>query len=309
MRIRDGFPGQRIRVLPPEVVRTASSTGLTGRLLVTDAGYFPHALHHGRQRRRGVSGSIVIFCVSGRGWCEAAGERVGVEAGEVLVVPAGLGHVYGSDDTDPWTIWWMHVRGPDADTAVGQVCGGHARVRVLRVHDAFRLTAELTRVVELLETDETMPSLVRAAGSAWSVLASISADDLAGDPQRAEPVRQVRELLRRDPAAPVSVSALARTAGLSTSHFAALFRQATGGGVVEYSKRLRMARACELLITTTRPVGEIGGSVGYPDAQYFARQFRSVHGCTPSDFRRHHAGTSEPEEGDAVDGRLGAVRG
>lgn len=293
VRIREGFPGQRIRVLPAEVVRTASADGLTSRLLVTDAGYFPHALHHGRQRRHGVRGTIVIFCVSGRGWCETSAGRVVVTAGEVLVIPAGVGHVYGSEDAVPWTIWWMHVRGPDADTAVAQVCGGTTRPRVLRVHDAFRLTAELTRVVELLETDETMPSLVRAAGTAWSVLAQISADDLAGDPERAEPVRQVRDLLRQDLAATVSVSALARTAGLSTSHFAALFRASTGGGVVEYSKRLRMARACELLITTSRLVSEIGRSVGYPDAQYFARQFRTVHGCTPSEFRRRHVETPE----------------
>jgi hypothetical protein len=24
-------------------------------------------------------------------------------------------HEYWADDDDPWTIWWMHARGPDAD--------------------------------------------------------------------------------------------------------------------------------------------------------------------------------------------------
>lgn len=295
MRIRDGFPGQRIRVLPSEVIAAATANGLTSRLLVTDAGYFPRALHHALQRRRGVAGAIVIFCVAGRGWCRFDAGRTTVSAGEVLVIPAGVGHDYGSDDVDPWTIWWMHVRGPDVQTAVRQVCGAHERPRVLRVHDPFRVTAELTRVVELLETDETMPTLVRASGTAWSVLAQITADELEGDPERSEPVRQARDLLRLDLTTPVSVTALARTAGLSPSHFAALFREATGGGVVEYSKRLRMARACELLITTSRPVAEIARSVGYPDPQYFARQFRSVHGCSPSGFRERHDSPAAPQ--------------
>ncbi len=288
MRIRDGFPGQRLRVLPGQVVGAAARSGLTSRLLVTDAGYFPRARHHGRRRAHGAPGTIVIFCVTGQGWCEAHGERTRVGAGQVLLVPAGVGHSYGSDDDDPWTIWWLHLSGPDATAAVEQLSGEPPRPRVLGVHDPFRLSAEMERVVELLETDETMPTLVRAAGAAWSVLAQISADALAGDPQRAEPVRQAQELLREQLAAPVSVRGLARTAGLSPSHFAALFRAATGGGVVEYSKRLRMARACELLITTAVPVGDVGRSVGYADPQYFSRQFRSVHGCSPSEFRRRH---------------------
>nr|BFF21235.1 hypothetical protein GCM10025730_47560 [Promicromonospora thailandica] len=69
MRIRDGFPGQRLRVLPGAVARAASQAGPTSRLLVTDAGYFPHAANHGRVRARGATGTIVIVSVAGRGWC------------------------------------------------------------------------------------------------------------------------------------------------------------------------------------------------------------------------------------------------
>ena len=67
--------------------------------------------------------------------------------------------------------------------------------------------------------------------------------------------------------------------------FSTLFRAATGGGVVEYTKRLRMARARELLITSSRDIGDIADAVGYPDAFYFSRQFRTVHGCSPSEYR------------------------
>ena len=29
-------------------------------------------------------------------------------------------------------------------------------------------------------------------------------------------------------------------------------------------------------------------AVGYTDAFYFSRQFRTVHGCSPSDYRQEH---------------------
>jgi AraC-like DNA-binding protein len=35
-------------------------------------------------------------------------------------------------------------------------------------------------------------------------------------------------------------------------------------------------------------LGDIAEAVGYSDAFYFSRQFRTVHGCSPSDYRRGH---------------------
>ena len=59
-----------------------------------------------------------------------------------------------------------------------------------------------------------------------------------------------------------------------------------------------MARARQLLITSNHTIAEIGSSVGYADAFYFSRQFRVVHGVSPSEFRtRAHdeaSGTRAP---------------
>ena len=58
---------------------------------------------------------------------------------------------------------------------------------------------------------------------------------------------------------------------------------------MEYVKRLRIARACELLITTTMSVADIARAVGYPDPFYFSRQFRRVRDCSPTQFRERAA--------------------
>ncbi|MFI6424337.1 helix-turn-helix domain-containing protein [Promicromonospora sp. NPDC050880] len=288
MRIRDGFPGQRLRVLPSAVVRAASQAGPASRLLVTDAGYFPHAANHGRVRARGAVGTIVIVSAAGRGWCRTPGGLHRIDAAQALVIPAGVPHEYWADDDDPWTIWWMHARGPDVGEFERDLArhAGPDDVAVVEVHDQVRVLADLERVVDALEADETYPSLLRCAGAGWSVLAQIGADAAAGSPVRGEPVRAAQEYLRTHLDAVVEVAALARRFGLSTSHFSARFRAATGGGVVEYVKRLRMARACELLITTELPVADIARSVGYPDPFYFSRQFRTVHACSPTAFRQ-----------------------
>src|SRR5699024_12451672 len=91
--LRDGFPGERMRVLPRPLVARALAGGATGRLLVTDAGYFPHAANHGRSRRQGAGESVVLVCVAGRGWCELGARVVGVRPGRAVVLGAGPAHL------------------------------------------------------------------------------------------------------------------------------------------------------------------------------------------------------------------------
>lgn len=287
MLLPDGFPGQRLRVLPRPLVASALRRPPTSGLLVTDAGYFPRAANHGRRRPGGAPEAIVIVCVDGVGHCQVEGRATVVAPGHALVLPPGRAHTYRADPRRPWTIWWLHAAGTQVSELLG-VITPDGREALVELHDAYRSVATIDDAIGYLERDETFSSLISASGAGWALLAQLAADVVAGGPQRTEPVRQAQAYLRRHFAKPLSVAELARTAGLSPSHFSALFRAATGGGVVEYTKRLRMARARELLITSSRDIGDIAEAVGYSDAFYFSRQFRTVHGCSPSDYRRGH---------------------
>jgi AraC family transcriptional regulator, arabinose operon regulatory protein len=283
----DGFPGQRLRVLPRPLVASALRRPPTSGLLVTDAGYFPRAANHGRRRAGGAPEAIVIVCVDGYGRCESLGRSTVVGPGHALVLPPSRPHVYLADPERPWTIWWLHATGTQVPELLS-VIAPDGREALVELHDAYRAVATIDDAIACFERDETFPSLISASAAGWALLAQLAADVVAGGPQRTEPVRQAQDYLRRNFAKPLSLAALARTAGLSPSHFSALFRAATGGGVVEYTKRLRMARARELLITSSRDIGDIAEAVGYPDAFYFSRQFRTVHGCSPSEYRSEH---------------------
>jgi AraC-like DNA-binding protein len=288
----DGFPGQRLRVLPRPLVASALRRRPTSGLLVTDAGYFPRAANPGRRRPGGAPEAIVIVCVDGYGHCDSDGRTTLVGPGQALVLPPDRPHAYRADPDRPWTIWWLHAAGTQVPELLA-VIAPDGREALVELHDAYRAVATIDDAIRCFERDETLPSLIAAAGAGWTLLAQLAADVVAGGPQRTEPVRQAQDYLRRHFAKPLSVAELARTAGLSPSHFSALFRAATGGGVVEYTKRLRMARARELLITSSRDIGDIAAAVGYTDAFYFSRQFRTVHGCSPSEYRAAHRGESQ----------------
>jgi len=284
MLIPEGFPGQRLRVLPQPLVEAALQDPLTGRLLVTDAGYFPHAASHGRSRPDGLARAILILCTEGSGWVTVDSENFEVGPGEAVLIPPGIPHRYGADPADPWTIWWLHVEGLDVPILVDGVLGAQKHP-VLPVRDMFSATALARHVVSEVELDETRASTYAAAGLAWHLFAQLAADRLRGRAKSVDRIHLVQSHLRTHLAEPMSVPSLARLAGMSTSHFAALFKASAGTGVVEYVKRLRIARARELLVTTDATVAEIAAAVGYSEAFYFSRQFRSVNGVSPTAYR------------------------
>lgn len=284
MLIPDGFPGQRIQVLPRPLVRRMQSEPITERLLVTDAGYFPHAAGHGRSRPAGAPESIVIVCTEGSGLIEADGATVRVSAGEAAVIPERVPHSYQADEHDPWSIWWLHVCGTDAAALVDAVRGPEQAL-TLKLRDVYTASGLVDRILSSMERDETTASLIPAAGAAWYLLAQLTADRLLGQARSHDRIELVQQHLRQHLSTRQSVAELARLAGLSTSHFSALFKQSTGMGVIEYLRRLRNARARELLITTGLPVSEIAAAVGYTDPLYFSRQFHAVNGVSPTTFR------------------------
>lgn len=283
MYLRDGFPGQRLHVLPSPLVKQALLHGPTSRLLVSDAGYFPHAAKHGRVRRTGSAQAIVMICVAGAGWCELGGVRHDVREGQVLLIPPRQAHRYYADEDDPWSIWWLHAMGADLDDLLTAIGLSVARPTA-PLTDPVQAAALIETACNALARDETTASLIAAAGAAWHLLALLAADRhqrSLGDAS----INRIQNHLREHLAEPFSVSELAETAGFSISHFSARFHAVTGFSVTEYVKRLRMARARALLITSDRSIAEIAAEVGYPDQFYFSRQFRAVTGASPRAFR------------------------
>jgi AraC-like DNA-binding protein len=99
-------------------------------------------------------------------------------------------------------------------------------------------------------------------------------------------------VMRRHIASPLSVPQLAKLANMSRSHFAELFRSQTGCPVLQYSIRLRMERAAELIHMGNQRMNHIASELGFRDPLYFSRQFRRVYGVPPTEYRLLKTGSA-----------------
>ncbi|MDE3739687.1 helix-turn-helix domain-containing protein [Metapseudomonas resinovorans] len=79
---------------------------------------------------------------------------------------------------------------------------------------------------------------------------------------------------------------LAQQCGMTPFRFSRLFKEVNGVGFMEYILGKRMDFAKHLLENSQMPVTSIGYEAGFKDPSYFARAFKQLAGCSPSDYRQ-----------------------
>lgn len=87
-------------------------------------------------------------------------------------------------------------------------------------------------------------------------------------------------------AQPVSAGEIAAELGMSESRFSRFFRRATGNSFTDFVNRVRVNRACHLLMETDGRITDICYEVGFNNVANFNRRFLEIKGMTPSEFRR-----------------------
>jgi AraC-like DNA-binding protein len=78
--------------------------------------------------------------------------------------------------------------------------------------------------------------------------------------------------------------------GMSESQFSRYFRRATGNTFTDFVNRLRITRACQLLMETDRYVTNVCYEVGFNNVANFNRRFMEIKGMTPKQFRQQAEG-------------------
>jgi AraC-like DNA-binding protein len=106
------------------------------------------------------------------------------------------------------------------------------------------------------------------------------------DQDQSDQINLIVNRLTEDVAHPFSASELAAELGMSESRFSRFFRKATGNTFTDFVNRVRVNRACQLLMDTDRLVTHICYEVGFNNVANFNRRFLEIKGMTPSEFRK-----------------------
>ncbi|HLL90969.1 MAG TPA: helix-turn-helix domain-containing protein [Tepidisphaeraceae bacterium] len=274
-----GHYAQRYAVAAPEY----------GLALLAEAQVEPDARHvvhtHGEAQLIGVLSGRLAFDVHP---ANAERHRLELAAGDACVLAAGVPHAVA--DCAGAAVRLLDVR---LSTAAGTPT---ARFLAdlpgppLRRCGAAVLAARAADLRGAVR-DTGARRAARLLTAVWRLLADVAAAPTAGGPP--SPVGSgdgcddrrlalADELMRDRIGDPLDVSVLARAVGVSRVHLTRLYLKHRGTTPAAHLRQLRVARAGDLLSTTTLSVKEVAAVCGFATPEHFARVFRAATGRTPT---------------------------
>lgn len=94
----------------------------------------------------------------------------------------------------------------------------------------------------------------------------------------------VMDILHTEWSQPLTISLLARRAGINECYLKTLFRQRTGQTISTYLRSLRMQHALGMMESSQLTVQQVAHFCGYLHAGKFSQAFRREHGVAPSEI-------------------------
>lgn len=82
-----------------------------------------------------------------------------------------------------------------------------------------------------------------------------------------------------------SLDEVAEACFISKSYMCHVFKSEYKMTVMEYLKRVRIRHACEFLATSDKTFSLIATKMGFADLSHFTKNFKSIMGCSPREYR------------------------
>ncbi|WP_243009205.1 helix-turn-helix transcriptional regulator [Clostridium sp. AM58-1XD] len=84
----------------------------------------------------------------------------------------------------------------------------------------------------------------------------------------------------------MSTAQIAASAAISESECLRCFRSIIGTTPIRYVRQFRIQEAARLLNQTDQKIADIAVQCGFQEMSYFAKAFRELKGCTPTEYRK-----------------------
>ncbi|WP_177181370.1 AraC family transcriptional regulator [Halanaerobium salsuginis] len=289
---RTGFKNEIITVIPEKILKKLSTHPLMKNLYPTDIGFFPNAEYHYRKRRQGAAESILIYCIKGKGFVQVKQEKQQIKKGEIILIPAGLPHSYGTLIKESWSIYWVHFRGNNAQFYPEIKADNNLKINQVAPENAAIIVKLFRQLSTTFENGFTINNLIYASQLLGHLLALIYYPPVKLTKKLNENsyVEQTINYFQTHLDQTITLKKLADYNNLSASHLSRIFKEETGYSPIDFFIHLKIKKACQLLDMTNLSIKAIAARLGYSDQYYFSRIFKKIMNLPPSKYRKLEKG-------------------
>ena len=285
---KDGFDGQKAIVLPKSVIKKfCIHNPIINKAFITDIGYYPKAKFHYRERPQGAEQNILIYCVEGKGRISLDKKSHEINSGDFVVIPFNKPHSYETDIQNPWTIYWCHFRGEQADEIIKQIYIKYGSLKSsIPFSDArIELFNSLYLNLEKGYSFENISYVNLLFPQFLSSFLFYEKFNVNLENHELDIIDLSIHYMQENVFKHLTLGALAKNVNSSPSHYSAVFKKKTGFPPIEYLNHLKIQKACQFLQFTELRIKEIAIKVGIEDQYYFSRLFTKTMGYSPSEYR------------------------
>ena len=287
-----GVGRQRIEI-PKSVLRsTVYHKKLLSQFYICSLGYYPQAKGHYTYRKKGLPENFLFYCIDGTGWYELDGTRYTVNPNEFFILPQNVAHAYGSEEHNPWTIYWMHFGG-ELLPYFNQVKAVQDHYKPIHIKSSDEIVALFSKIYKALELGYSIDNLMYANMCLTYFITLFIYNSKHYRPAAIDKnncIESAIHFMQENINNNISLQQLSAHYNYSPSRFSSLFKQKTGYAPIDYFIQMKMQKATQLLDFTDKHIKDIASTFGFDDPYYFSRRFKKIIGMSPKKYRSINKG-------------------
>jgi AraC-like DNA-binding protein len=282
-----GLGRQRIEI--PKLVlksRVINNTCLK-QLYLCGLGYYPKAEGHYTYRKKGLPENFLFYCVDGHGWFKIGDKQYKVGPNEFFILPQNTEHAYGSDEKNPWSIYWVHFGGEGLPTFNKMLAvQNHFKPNHVKgSNDVFTLFARMYKTLELGYSIDNLVFANMCFAHFISLFIYNDKHYSIDAKEKTDCIDSAILFMQEHINENISLNELSSHYNYSASRFSNLFKQKTGYAPIDYFIQMKMQKASQQLDFTDKPIKEVAMGLGFDDPYYFSRRFSKIIGMSPTKYR------------------------
>lgn len=285
-KIKEGFIGQKMIVLPPNVVQYLKNSKVNVGFQITDVGYYPKAIYHDRQRPQGCEEYILIYCINGRGQIEVDAIVYDLSPNSFFFIPRRRAHHYRSSTENPWSIYWVHFKGRVAD-GLFQKFTARKGLRTGTIAYSEKHIENFIEALDILYNRFSQDHIEFSTLLIKNFIVRLIYTEILKITYPGEDkIENAITYLKNNLDQKIKIHDLSSRFHLSISRFSEIFKERTGYSPIQYLILIRIQKACQFLHFTDLSIKEISTKVGFEDQYYFSRMFKKLMGLPPANYRK-----------------------
>ena len=225
---------------------------------------------------------LIHFVFSGKGTLEILGKTYKLTAGQGFFIPLGTPSTYIADSDDPWFYGWVGFSGESSNQQIALRGLSNDKI-IFQFADTDVALASLKKLVESYGKEGN--GFV-AISKLFELFGLINPEHDSSSLQSGV-INEVILDIEKNFAKDVTVEDLSKKHNISRSQLFRLFKSRLDISPQQYIKHYRINHAADLLRRTELTIGQVMEQSGFSNISNFSRQFKSVYGKSPKDFREY----------------------